>query len=283
MDLRFTATDGRTIGAAEYGDPDGVPVLWTHGGPGSRFEPLWLRDAAAEAGLRIVAVDRPGYGLSDPLPGRTILDGVADLLAVADQLSLREFRTVGVSTGGAYALATAAVAPERVLGAVACCSVTDMAWPPGRAAMSPPHAHALWDAPDRDAAIAAGIEVHGENGVKMLNGGMNAGLAQSDRDLFADRAWMSDAMHGFPAMWTFGGQGYADDRLADGHGWGEFDVSAIRCPVVVLHGAEDRILDVIHAHHTAAIVPGAELVVVEGLGHFSIEARVVPELVRLIS
>ena len=76
-------------------------------------------------------MDRPGYGLSDPQPGRTIVDGVADLLAVADHLDIDTFLTVGVSTGGAYALAAAAIAPSRVRGVVACGAVTDMAHAPG--------------------------------------------------------------------------------------------------------------------------------------------------------
>ena len=147
--------------------------------------------------------------------------------------------TVGVSTGGAYALAVAALVPDRVLGVVACCSVTDMRHGPARSIMSHAHTHALWDAPDRDAAIAAGVEAHGVDGVKMLNGGMSPVLAPSDVAVFQDAAWMKDAMNAFPAMFTHGAEGYADDRIADGVGWSAFDVGAIRCPVTVLHGGSD--------------------------------------------
>ena len=225
MDRVLRADDGRSIGIAEFGAVDGTAVLWCHGGPGSRLSPAWLDAAAAEAGLRLIGVDRPGYGLSTPMPGRTILSVVADMLDVADQLSIDRFATVGVSTGGAYALALAALAPARVLGVVACCSMTDMSWAPGRATMSPPHAHAVWDAPDRDAAIAAATDAHGENGSKMLGAGIAPALADLDRELMADPAWMGPAMDGFPQMFTFGLEGYADDRIADGPGWIEFDVA----------------------------------------------------------
>jgi hypothetical protein len=48
--------DGRTIGYAEFGDPQGTPVLWCHGGPGSRLESSTLGPAAAELGLRLIKV-----------------------------------------------------------------------------------------------------------------------------------------------------------------------------------------------------------------------------------
>ena len=78
-------------------------------------------------------------------------------------------------------------------------------------------------------------------------------------------------------------EGYADDRIADGPGWIDFDVARIRCPVVVLHGTEDKMVDVIHPRHTAAIVPGAELDLHEGHGHFSIEAFVIPTVSSVLS
>jgi pimeloyl-ACP methyl ester carboxylesterase len=282
MDAVLAASDGRQLGVAEFGEPSGTAVLWCHGGPGSRLEPMWLDEAAAAVSLRLIGLDRPGYGRSTPAPGRTILDVVDDMLSIADQLSLEQFCTVGISTGGVYAIATAAVAPDRVLGVLACCSMTDMSWPPGRATMSPAHTHAVWDAPDRDAAIAAAVAAHGVGGSKMLDGGLDAVLAESDRLLFANRSWMGPAMIGFEQNFTFGFEGYADDRLADGPGWTGFDVADVRCPVTVLHGSEDGLVDAIHAQHTTEIVPGAELVLVPGLGHFSIETRIIPELSRLL-
>ena len=65
----------------------------------------YLRRQASEAGLRIIGIDRPGYGLSAPQPGRTIAGWVPGALAVADYLGIGQFAAVGTSTGGAYALA----------------------------------------------------------------------------------------------------------------------------------------------------------------------------------
>lgn len=120
-----TVTIGRrVVGFADYGPRDGVPVLWCHGGPGSRLEPAPLVDAATDAGLRLIGIDRPGYGMSTPMPGRTIVGWVSDALAVAGVLEIEHFAAAGDSTGGAYALALAVRAPERVLGVLACCAAT---------------------------------------------------------------------------------------------------------------------------------------------------------------
>ncbi len=109
-DDRIQVSDGRFVGFHDLGPSDGTPVLWCHGGPGSRMEPDAMAPAAAAAGLRIVGIDRPGYGLSTPWPDRTIADWVPDGLVVADHLGIDRFIAVGVSTGGAYALALAALA-----------------------------------------------------------------------------------------------------------------------------------------------------------------------------
>lgn len=112
--------------------------------------------------------------------------------------------------------------------------------------------------------------------------GMAAALAPSDVALFRDPGWVKAALAGFPAMFASGLEGYTDDRLADGASWVTFDVTSIQCPVTVLHGGSDRMVDVIHAQHTAELVPGAELVIFDDLGHFSIVSKVVPAISNLL-
>jgi pimeloyl-ACP methyl ester carboxylesterase len=283
MGTTIELVDGRTVGFATFGDPDGTAVLWCHGGPGSRLEPAYLGPEATDAGLLLVGIDRPGYGMSTPSPGRTIAGWTADALAVADKLGIGRFVAVGESTGGAYALALAALAPDRVLGVVACCAMTDMSWEPARSTMSPAHCHAVWDAADRESAVAAATAAHGEQGSKMLNGGMSKGLAPSDAALFRNPEWMAQAMAAFPAMFTHGLEGFADDRLADGGGWVEFDVSTIACPVTVLHGGADKVCDVLNARHTAELIPHARLDIHDDLGHFSIVTEVIPTIRALLT
>ena len=270
----------RTVAYRDFGPAEGRPVLWCHGGPGSRFEPAQAR-GAKEAGYRMIGIDRPGYGSSTPWPGRSIADWVPDGLAVADALGLEQFDAVGVSTGGAYALALASMAPDRVIGVVACCALTDMRWPEGRASMEGELTQGLWRAPDRDAAIAIARDLFGDDGSGMADGRAGGQLAPPDVALLSDPEVLAATARGFAAMFAQGVIGYADDRRADGVGWVSFDAGAVRCPVVVLHGEQDTLCPVIQASHTADVVPGAQLDIRPEHGHLSIIAEVVGALAAL--
>jgi len=278
MKITVTRPGGRAVGAADYGVAGQTPVIWCHGGPSSRFEPKYFAHDAARVGLRLIGIDRPGYGRSTPHPGRTIGEWVDDALAVADALGIETFATVGASTGGAYALAIAAKSP-RVIGTVACCAVTDMRWAEGKATIL--WKERVWGAASRAAALEAAT-------VQLGAGGANAStealpLAPSDQRLFAEPAWQRAWSENVAEMFAQGVVGYADDRLADGNGWNTFDVRRIACPVAVLHGTSDTFVPVAHARYTQRIVPGATLDVREGLGHFSILPEIVPVLCELLA
>ena len=113
VDAVIALKDGRRIAYCEWGDRDGMPIILCHGAPGSRvFAPD--SDTTAQAGVRLITVDRPGYGRSDPKPGRQILDWPADVEQLAAALGVDEFDVAGHSSGGPYALACASRFPERV-------------------------------------------------------------------------------------------------------------------------------------------------------------------------
>ena len=95
------------------GDPQGIPLVFFHGTPGGRLQAALGDGAASRAGVRLVAFSRPGYGGSTD--GPTTLTSVgSDAGSVADALGIDAFAVLGVSGGGPYAVAAAAVLPERV-------------------------------------------------------------------------------------------------------------------------------------------------------------------------
>ena len=84
-------SDGRTLGYEILGDADGSPLFFFHGTPGSRLV-LAEDDLLAQVpGLRLILPDRPGCGLSDPAPARTLIDWPGDVAQLADHLGLERF------------------------------------------------------------------------------------------------------------------------------------------------------------------------------------------------
>jgi pimeloyl-ACP methyl ester carboxylesterase len=115
-DGEIVTAGGRRLAFAEYGDSAGRPCLYFHFTPGSRLDPVVVFHAKPELldGIRLVAIDRPGFGRSDRQLGRTFLDWPADVTAVTDQLGIDTFSVLGISGGGGYALACAYAIPERL-------------------------------------------------------------------------------------------------------------------------------------------------------------------------
>ena len=105
---------GRRLGIAEQGDPHGVTVLFFHGFVGSRLQCPPDGTMAASVGVRLIAVDRPGIGLSDRVPGRRLLDWAADIRMLAEVLQIRRFAILGWSAGAPHALACGLLLPRQV-------------------------------------------------------------------------------------------------------------------------------------------------------------------------
>jgi len=117
-DQTFFLPSGRVLGYAEYGCQTGYPLMFFHGFPSSRLEGRGLDHIARSRHLRIIAPDRPGFGLSTFQPHRRITDWPFDVQALAHHLRLSRFAILGGSGGGPYALACAHMLPREMLSAV---------------------------------------------------------------------------------------------------------------------------------------------------------------------
>lgn len=109
-----TSGDGAVWGVAEYGDPDGRPLLLHHGLVGSAVLPGFWHGYAEAAGVRLIAVERPGYGLTAPWEMAAIADWAGLMEPVLDICGVRDFDVLGISAGAPYAYALAAGLGERV-------------------------------------------------------------------------------------------------------------------------------------------------------------------------
>ena len=256
--------DGRTLHTYDTGGP-GLPTLWHHGTPntGTPPEPL------THPGIRWISYDRPGYPGSSPDPGRTIASAADYARAVTDALAVDRFAVLGHSGGGAHALATAALLPDRVLAAVSI------------SAMAPFDANGLdWFAGmANDASLRAAAagrpakEKHEATAVfdpHVFTPADHAALS-------GERSWFGGIVN---AAMQNGPGGLIDDDLAYVAPWG-FSVELITAPVLLLHGESDRMIPVAHAHWLHDQCPTAELRAVPDEGHISVLRHASAALDRL--
>lgn len=259
-------SDGRTLAYAEYGDPAGAPVFFFHGTPGSRISGSVARDTKADVGARVVAPERPGFGRSDYQPGRSFADWTDDVAALADELGFDEYAVVGFSGGGPYALACAAHTPERVRR----CAVVSGVGPPGVART---------DREPLDRALAASTRLSTHLGRPFV---WLMRYVIDDADSFTDvvgdpkdgdladprlgetgRIMLSDFREGVRQ----GTVAVAADYAVLSREW-DFDLADVAAPTHVFHGSDDDNAPLAAGKHVARKVPGAELTVYAGAGHF---------------
>src|SRR5918999_5859302 len=119
----------REFAYTDIGEPGWLCLLFFHGAPMSRLHLAYLEQKFLAQRIRVISPDRPAYGGSSPQPGRSMADWPSDVAALADALGLDRFVVAGHSSGGPYAVACAALLPERVLASIVLDGVTDMAWP----------------------------------------------------------------------------------------------------------------------------------------------------------
>ena len=116
-DQTIKLQDGRALGYAEFGDPSGTPVFFFHGFPASRLEGVALDTPARAVGVRLIAPDRPGFGLSDPKRGRSFSDWPDDVIQLAVHLGIYDFAVLGTSGGSPYVVACTDQISERLTAA----------------------------------------------------------------------------------------------------------------------------------------------------------------------
>jgi pimeloyl-ACP methyl ester carboxylesterase len=116
MEHTLEFADGRTLSYTDWGPEDAATVLYFHGFPSSRHELELTRPGLERNNLpiRVVALDRPGFGASTDQPGRGMLDWPDDVAEAADLLGIDRFAVLGVSAGGPYVLACGYALPDRV-------------------------------------------------------------------------------------------------------------------------------------------------------------------------
>ena len=271
-EYRVHLADGRTLACLGLGDPAGLPVLYFHGFPGSRLEARVAAPAAGRLGLRLLAVDRPGFGQSTFLPGRRIGDWPADIATLADELGLERFSIVGVSGGAPYALACAASLPDRLAGVALLCPLGPLAIAGSTAGMVT-HDRVLLTLAARAPPLARAV---GHLLAHWIRRGpdrclefLTAGLDSPDRDLFAESGYRSLMTESTMEALRQGGRGAAWELTLIARPWA-FHLEDVRMRVSLWQGLADQILPAAMARRWAARLPACEGRYIAGEGHLSL-------------
>jgi pimeloyl-ACP methyl ester carboxylesterase len=266
----------RRLGVRRWGPADGDPVFLLHGTPGCRLTIRPKDEELARLGVRLITYDRPGYGISDPHPGRSVADAAGDVAAIADALGMERFAVIGRSGGGPHALACAALLPERVT-RVAC--LVGLA-PYGAAGLDWSRGMVEMNRQQYGAAVLGrrhlaqhiypqviAMRANPEHLVRIIE----AQAPQEDRERLRDPEYRAMFVDGIREAISRSVDGWAADSLAFTRPWG-FDPQWISAPTLLWHGARDAFSPLSHTRWLAERIRSAVVMLSHRGSHLTASA-----------
>jgi pimeloyl-ACP methyl ester carboxylesterase len=277
--------EGGVIAFEEYGDPNGVPVIFCHGWPSSRTMARLTDDAARDLAIRIVSPDRPGISGSTLQPNRGLGDWPPVVQRLVDHLGIGEFRVLGISGGAPYAYATAAAMPERVR-AVAIVSgatpIVDLAhhegllplyrWMLALHRSQPQLLRRLFCLARPILSLRPPVRLRPLL-LKILM------LRPCDEESLRDSAAFEAVFESQRRAWRGSAEGIMADAQIYAQPWG-FSLEEVGVPVRLWHGKEDRAFSVRLAEEIANRLPDCKAHYVESAGHYSLPIRHIREILQ---
>ena len=219
-----------------------------------------------------MAYDRPGYGGSDPLLGRSVADAPADVAALADELGFERFAVVGGSGGAPHALACGALLADRVVrvGALVTPAPPDAENFDFYEGLAELNVKEFGAAMEGREAIEAFLEPYVE-GIRKDVGRRDRGdpdrAPEVDRELASRPEFRAIMKQSFTEAVRQGSRGWADDDLAFAKPWG-FDLEDVTVETRVWQGELDVLTPRPHGEYVASRLPNARFELLEGGGHF---------------
>lgn len=267
-DLRLASR--RSVCFAQYGAREGTPVVFFQGAPSSRInhppEPI-----TTELGVRLVVIDRPGFGGSQPAPGRTLVGWAEEVAEVLDHLGIREFRVTGVSGGGPYALATAWRWPDRVRSASVCGGSGPLELPGALRGAAPVRRAGYLLARHLPRLFRLTMRLHPDprHDPETFVRRYTSHNPPADQALIAGPEFRAMYLANFAEAYRQGPDAFADEVILCAKPWG-FDLAEIRVPVQFWHGELDNSTPLGMSKGVAERIPGSRLTIPCGQGHLFI-------------
>ncbi len=270
-DSRLTLRGGRRLAYTEFGAAAGNPVLYFHGFPGSRLEAAFADSIASDTGTRLIAVDRPGMGMSDYLSGRTLLCWADDVLALADHLGIGQFSVVGVSGGAPYALVCAYKLPDRIPSA----AVVSGVGPPAALDTAPAVTTSglglrLTTRHPWLASFFSRVAcVFARHAPSLLITMLRASAPEPDRRILRDADFRAILAASLREAFRCGTRGAATDLRLLCATW-NFEVRDVHTPVDLWYGEADRIVPASMGRFLERALPRCQATYMTRQGHYSL-------------
>ncbi len=266
-------SDGRQLGFSLLGDPEGQPLFFFPGTPGSRY--CLSKDdlLAQQPGIRLILPERPGYGLSDPMPRRTILGWVDDVSELADNLGYESFYVSGSSGGGPYALACGATIPNRVKAVLLFNSAAPWQSSDATEGMAFANWFGLWTAKYTPWLLKALIAFSAKGMLKHPEASMRSlknQLCASDKVLMDQPEYEAAILRDLQEAYRRSSAGHSSDAILMARPWG-IDFEKLQTPVYLWHGEKDTLSPVHNIRQMADRIPDCHEVYIPDAGHLLID------------
>jgi pimeloyl-ACP methyl ester carboxylesterase len=277
--------DGRFLGFLECGDPEGITIFHFHGFPGSRLEAQFAEEIASRKNIRIIGIDRPGYGISDYKNGRTILDWPDDVTQLADELGIDRFSVLGISGGGPYAAACAYKISRRLttvgivsgLGPIAASGIgKDMPWFNRFGLIIAAHVPWLVNLIMKPLSILLRYQAD------KLVAYLSRSLKEPDRTALKQPEIINIMSNTFKESVRFGAAGAARDAVLYANHWG-FHLQDIHMQVHLWHGKRDHIIPITMTRYVAGTIPNCRATFYQKEGHFSLAINHMEEILHQLT
>jgi pimeloyl-ACP methyl ester carboxylesterase len=243
MKQRLTYKTRNQLSYAEYGDPNGFPILVQHGLIAS-IDDNELFDRLIQAGSRLICAGRPGYGESSPYLLHNFAEWADITAALIQELQLSQFDLLGMSSGAPYSYAIGSQLPKMVRNIYIYSGIP-----------------ALYDEKVRTHWPYPVIQTRSMSELQNLARELffSAVSLEDTKQIDVSDSMMNDCF------------GVAQDLRLRFMDWG-FHLSDVKANVTMQHSRDDENVPLITAEITAGLLERCRLVVKENGGHFSSEA-----------
>ena len=266
----FSEWGDRKVAWLERGDVNGFPVFYAHGNPGSRLELLFLDEKALEYGIRLIVLDRPGFGQSDYVPDYDLLDFASDIEKLADEKGIDQFGLIGWSSGGPPVLATAHQLPKRVKFAISVSGYTNFGeFDEAEALMKSYDLRGPELSEKRPRLFNQAVKLMRWTDLELPNFYMKmaeAEMTSSDRLILEDKQIAELFMRNQQEALEQGTEGAIQDLEVQWAPW-SFSLKDIQVPVYIYQGKKDTFVPWKFGEHLGETIPGASLTLIPNAGH----------------